>query len=108
KPPDKGPVILAPGFGMSSYAFLLKDSLTQALCAEGYEVWLLDYRASDRLAASLEQFSLDELAIGDGTLTPHGLDEGTITGDFPDAIQAVFQASGKVKIVAHCVASLTV
>jgi len=97
--PDKGAVILAPGFGMSAQAFLLTDSLTQHLCSEGYKVWLLDYRASDRLAASLEQFSIDELAIGDGTLA----------GDFPDAIARVVKenAGQPVQVVAHCVASLT-
>jgi len=107
--PHRGPVILAPGFGMSAYAFVLKDSLTEYLCKLGYEVWLLDYRASDRLAASLEQFTLDDLAIGDGTLDEHGIRGGTLAGDFPDAVDRVYHASGckKVQIVAHCVASLT-
>ena len=96
----KGPVILAPGFGMSTYAFRLTPSLTEFLSREGYDVWLLDYRASDELAASLEQFTLDDLAVGDGTFR----------GDFPDAIEQVYEATGRqrVQIVAHCVASLTV
>jgi cholesterol oxidase len=110
KEPRKGSVILAPGFGMSADAFLLKDSLAKRLCKEGYRVWLLDYRASDRLAASLEQFTIDDLAIGDGTLDADGVKNGTITGDFPDAVRDVVNAGGgaKVQIVAHCVASLTV
>jgi cholesterol oxidase len=112
KPPDKGDVILAPGFGMSAYAFVLNDdSLTVHLCLQGYRVWLLDYRASDRLAASLEQFTIDDLAIGDGTLGNDGVVRGgTLPGDFPDAIEAVFQNNGgtRVQIIAHCVASLTV
>jgi cholesterol oxidase len=95
-----GPVILAPGFGMSSYAFRLENSLTEYLCRRGYQVWLLDYRASDSLAASLDQFTLDDLAIGNGS---------TLDGDFPDAIRAIVKENGgkPVKMVAHCVASLT-
>lgn len=109
KPAEKGSVILAPGFGMSSYAFALEDSLTEYLCRRGYEVWLLDYRASDRLAASLEQFTLDDLAIGNGTIDKHGVHRGTLDGDFPDAIRAVVNKNHgePVQIVAHCVASLT-
>jgi cholesterol oxidase len=95
---DTGAVILAPGFGMSADAFLLDNSLTQHLCAEGYRVWLLDYRASDHLTASLEQFTIDDLAVGDES----------ISGDFPDAIAAVREAEHRpVHVVAHCVASLT-
>jgi cholesterol oxidase len=92
---SKAPVILAPGFGMSTYAFLVgKPSITEYLCEKGYQVWLLDYRASGRLQASLEQFTLDDLALE----------------DFPDAIEKVYQATGqqRVHLVMHCVASLTV
>jgi cholesterol oxidase len=95
---QKGAVILAPGFGMSSRCFLLDNSLTEHLCREGYRVWLLDYRASDLLAASLEQFTLDDLAVGDES----------ITGDFPDAIARVYKEERRpVQVVAHCVASLS-
>ncbi len=91
--PSKQPVILAPGFGMSTYAFLVgKPSITEYLCKKGYQVWLFDYRASGRLQASLEQFTLDELAAE----------------DFPDAIRQVCDETGqKVHIVFHCVASMT-
>jgi cholesterol oxidase len=95
---ERGAVILAPGFGMSADAFLLDNSLTHHLCREGYRVWLLDYRASDHLMASLEQFTIDDLAVGDES----------INGDFPDAIARVYAVERRpVHVVAHCVASLT-
>ncbi len=92
--PDSPPIMLAPGFGMSTLAFHSAGdtSFAEYLYNQGYDVWLLDYRASDRLEASLEQFDLDDLA----------------QSDFPDAIETVYHATGrKVRIVAHCVGSLT-
>ena len=90
-----GPVVLAPGFGMSTFAFYAAgdDSFAEFLYRRGYDVWFFDYRASDDLAASLEQFDVDELALQ----------------DFPDAIDTIYSASGnrKVRVVAHCLASLT-
>jgi cholesterol oxidase len=92
------PVILAPGFGMSSDAFLVgtpsdtgPKSIVEFLCREGYQVWLLDYRGSDRIDASLSQFTLDELVA-----------------DFCDAIGVVNDRTNQnVRVIAHCVASLT-
>ena len=90
----RGPVMLAPGFGMSTLAFhaLGADSFAEYLHREGYDVWLFDYRASDKLDVSLEQFDIDELA----------------KSDFPDAIKKVSRKTRKkVRIVAHCLASMT-
>ena len=93
--PTRGPVILSPGFGMSTLAFHAAgpDSFAEYLRTKGYDVWLFDYRGSDTLEASLEQWDVDELA----------------QRDFPDAIETVFKAAGrkKVQIVAHCLASMT-
>ena len=90
-----GPVLLVPGFGMSTFAFHAAgdDSIAEFLHRHGYDVWLFDYRVSDELAASLEQFDIDVLA----------------REDFPDAIRMVYDLSGKrkVRVVAHCVGSLT-
>jgi cholesterol oxidase len=90
-----GPVVLAPGFGMSTFAFYSAgdDSFAEFLHRRGYDVWFFDYRASDDLAASLEQFDVDELALH----------------DFPDAIDTIYRVCGnrKVRVVAHCLASLT-
>jgi cholesterol oxidase len=88
---QRTPVILAPGFGMSSDAFFVgTPSLIDELDQHGYESWLLDYRASDRLDASLTQFDLDDLVH-----------------DFRDAFQMVCEETNqRVHVVAHCVASL--
>ena len=95
-PGDRPPIILIPGFSMSTYWFRARTpgiNITEFLRNHGYDVWLLDYRASDRLKASREQFTLDDLA----------------TSDFPDAIQDVFDVTGRpAQIIAHCVGSLSV
>jgi len=92
----KGPVILAPGFGTSSLAFLIDTidtNLTEFLYAHGYDVWLLDYRASPALPSARTQFSLDEIA----------------TLDYPAAVAKVRAVTGaeSVQILGHCVASVT-
>ena len=89
---DPRHVIVAPGFGMSTDAFLIgqPDSLVSFLNKSGFVVWLLDYRGSDQLDASLTQFDLDDLV-----------------DDFKSAIELVHRKAGKkVHVLAHCVASL--
>lgn len=85
------PVIVSPGYGMSTDCFLVGDpSFVQFLLDAGYQVWLLDYRASDHLDISLTQYTFDDLVP-----------------DFEDAIKEVHCKTGKpVRIVAHCVGSL--
>jgi pimeloyl-ACP methyl ester carboxylesterase len=97
-PKGKRPVVLVPGFSMSTYWFRAEmpppqRNITQYLLDHGHEVWLLDYRSSDRLNASLDQFTLDDLA----------------EFDFPDAIEQVSnEVKDKVHIIAHCVGSISV
>jgi cholesterol oxidase len=68
-----------------------RPSLVDYLSDAGYQVWLLDYRASDRIDSSLSQFTLDDLV-----------------GDFRDAIHLVRRETNeRVRIIAHCVASLS-
>lgn len=90
---DRPPVVLAPGFGMSADAFRVgSPSIAQYLHDANYAVWLLDYRGSDKLEASLTQFTLDELAE-----------------DFTDAIDTLhrlYNRNQPIRVVAHCVASL--
>jgi pimeloyl-ACP methyl ester carboxylesterase len=93
----KGPVILAPGFGMSTQMFVadtIPTSLTEYLCRAGYEVWLLDYRASADLPAAKTQFTVDEIA----------------NFDFPAAIKTVLDKTRtgqkSVQIMAHCAGSM--
>ncbi len=92
----KGPVILAPGFGTSALAYTLDTTETnypEYLYEHGYDVWVLDYRASPALASGTTQFSLDDIA----------------TYDYPAAVEKVRAESGAetVQIMAHCVGSLT-
>jgi pimeloyl-ACP methyl ester carboxylesterase len=92
----KGPVILSPGFGTSALAYTLDTTDTnfpEYLFEHGYDVWVLDYRASPALPSGSTQFSLDDIA----------------KSDYPAAVEKVRAETGadSVQIVAHCVGSLT-
>jgi choline dehydrogenase-like flavoprotein len=91
----KGPVILAPGFGVTASSFIMTTTpvnLTEYLCDQGYDVWLFDYRGSPALKATQEPFTIDDIA----------------TKDWPAAIKQVNDATGKdVQIIAHCVGSMS-
>lgn len=92
-----GPVLLAPGFGMSSDHYLLDSAapnLTEVLVEAGYDVWLFDYRSSIRFPGAGRPSDLDEVA----------------TIDWPAAVgrvRAITEAD-EVSVVAHCVGAATV
>jgi choline dehydrogenase-like flavoprotein/pimeloyl-ACP methyl ester carboxylesterase len=90
---DLGPVILAPGFGVTAASFAMDTTeinLTEYLCAKGYDVWLFDYRGSPALDATRQPFTIDDLAME----------------DWPAAVETVHGATGKpVQIIAHCFGS---
>jgi cholesterol oxidase len=93
---NKGPVILSHGLGVSSLIFAIdtiETTLLEYLFAHGFDVWLLDYRASIDLPASRTQFSADDIA----------------TRDYPAAVEAVRRLTGapSVQMVAHCYGSTT-
>jgi len=93
---SRGPVILSPGFGTSARAFTLdttEQNLPEHLFEHGYDVWVLDYRASPDLESSETRFTLDDIA----------------RYDYPAAVEAVLEESGadSVQLMAHCVGSLT-
>lgn len=93
---SKGPVILSPGFGTSALAYTLDTVDTnypEYLFERGYDVWVLDYRASPALPSAATQFSLDDIALY----------------DYPAAVDTVRSVTGRdsVQIVAHCIGSLT-
>jgi cholesterol oxidase len=93
---DRGPVICAPGFGTSSLAFSIDTvdtNLPEFLVERGFDVWLLDYRASPELPSSQTQFSVDEVA----------------TADWPAAVATTLAVTGAsdVQVVAHCVGSMS-
>lgn len=92
----KGPVILSHGLGVSSEIFSLDTidtNLLEYLFAHGYDVWLLDYRASIDLPASRTQFTADDIA----------------QKDYPAAVEAVRLVTGAatVQTVVHCYGSTT-
>ena len=93
---SKGPVILSHGLGVSSRIFstdTIDTNLVEFLVAHGYDIWLLDYRASIALPASQQQSTGDEVA----------------TLDYPAAIATVQQLTGAktVQMLVHCWGSTT-
>jgi cholesterol oxidase len=93
---SRGPVILAPGFGVRAASFAIDTvdlNLVEFLCGHGYDVWLFDYRASPELAASRGEFSIDHIA----------------RYDWPAAIHLVGQEAqtDTVKVIAHCVGAMS-
>jgi cholesterol oxidase len=91
---EKGPVIVAPGFGTSIAAFTIDTvdtNFPEYLVERGYDVWLFDYRASPALPSAQTQFTMDDIA----------------TKDYPAAVQTVRDVSGAdtVQVMAHCVSS---
>ncbi|HEV8377068.1 MAG TPA: alpha/beta fold hydrolase [Candidatus Polarisedimenticolia bacterium] len=92
----KGPIILSHGLGVSSLIFsidTIETNLLEYLFAHGFDVWLLDFRASIDLPAAATSFSGDDIA----------------SLDYPAAVEAVKQATGaaSVQMVAHCFGSTT-
>jgi hypothetical protein len=90
---SKGPVMLVHGVSVASSMFRLAtidENFVQYLTNEGYDVWLLDWRASIHLP--LRQFTLDEAALN----------------DFPCAIDHILKTAHATTIqaVVHCVGSI--
>jgi cholesterol oxidase len=92
----KGPLILAPGYGNAARAFAIDTvpkNWVQYLGEHGYDVWLLDYRASPDLPSSYTQFTVDDIAMR----------------DWPAAVDMVRAETGQDEIQAmgHCVGGLS-
>jgi len=92
----KGPVMLTHGLGVSSKIFstdTIETNLVEYLCANGYDCWLLDYRASIDLPSSNNQFTGDDIA----------------RFDYPAAVQGVRELtdSHAIDVIAHCFGSTT-
>ncbi|MCA9696342.1 MAG: choline dehydrogenase, partial [Myxococcales bacterium] len=91
---DKGPVVLVHGLGVSSGIYTvdtIDTNLVEYLFAHGYDVWLLDFRASIEMPASSKQSNLDVMAAI----------------DIPEGVAEVRRLSGAptVQMVVHCVGS---
>ena len=92
----RGPVLLVPGFGMTSKAFVLDTipcNLVDYLCRNGYDVWLFDPRWSPDLGAASTSYTIDDIA----------------RRDYPAAVQKVLDQTGAttLQVVAHCVGALS-
>jgi len=92
----KGPVVLSHGLGVSSLIFsmdTIETNLLEYLFAQGYDVWLLDYRSSIALPAATLQSSGDDVA----------------SKDYPAAVSKVLELTGakSVQTVVHCWGSTT-
>jgi len=93
---DKGPLLVTHGLGVSSGIFTIdtiETNLLEYVFASGYDVWLLDYRASIELPSSRTQFSADDVA----------------TRDYPAAVEKVLALTGaeSVQVIAHCFGATT-
>jgi cholesterol oxidase len=93
---DKGPIVLAPGYGNAARAFALDSvpkNFADYLAENGFDVWLFDYRASPDLPSSHTQFNVDDIAMR----------------DWPAAIAEVRRETGadSVQALGHCIGGLT-
>jgi cholesterol oxidase len=91
---DKGPLLMATGFGMSSHSFLastIEQNLTEFLAERGYDIWLFDYRAGIDLPSARSEFTIDDIALV----------------DWPLAVRKVLDITGRkdVQAFGHCVGS---
>jgi len=91
---DKGPVVLCHGLGVSSRIFTvdtIRTNLVEYLCAAGFDLWLLDFRASIELASADDEVDGDVIAAI----------------DYPEAVDEVRRLTGAdtVQIIAHCFGS---
>jgi cholesterol oxidase len=91
---NNGPVILTHGVGVSSLIYrmdTIPTTLVEYLVARGFDVWLLDYRASIELPSCYLQSTADDVA----------------TYDYPAAVAKVLGITGatSVQMVVHCFGS---
>ena len=96
----KGPVLLAPGYGVTADSFAtttVDENLVERLVKANYDVWLFDCRASPHLVQnddpSTANFSIDDIVLH----------------DWPKAVDYVRGVTGtqSVQVVAHCVGSMS-
>lgn len=93
------PVLLIHGLAQGSGIFTsphVGTNLATYLWEEGHDVWLLDYRLSNRFDAA-------QVPYGGWAIDAIGL------VDVPEAVRKVYEATGrKVRIFAHCVGAIGV
>ncbi|KQP12792.1 GMC oxidoreductase [Pseudorhodoferax sp. Leaf267] len=92
----RGPVVLAPGFSVRAASFATDTvdcNLVEALCAQGYDVWLFDYRASADSGSPVAPFTIDDI----------------VREDWPAAVRFILATSGArdLQAIAHCVGAMS-
>ena len=95
----RGPLVLAPGLSVRASSFAtptVEENLAESLVAQGYDVWLFDYRASADSGNDTEhppEFTIDDIA----------------RHDWPAAIRKIRAVTGadSVQAIAHCVGSMS-
>ncbi|MBX2808311.1 MAG: hypothetical protein KTR20_06715 [Cellvibrionaceae bacterium] len=88
KTPTQGPVLLVHGAGVRANIFCapVEETIVDALIAEGYDVWLENWRASIDIAPN--RWTLDQAALY----------------DHPEAVKKVVEETGHtaIKAIIHC------
>ncbi|MGB3471417.1 MAG: GMC oxidoreductase, partial [Erythrobacter sp.] len=95
----RGPLVLAPGFSVRASSFAtptVDENLAESLVAQGYDVWLFDYRASADSGNDTRhppEFTIDDIA----------------RYDWPAAVAKIRSVTGadSVQALAHCVGSMS-
>lgn len=92
----KTPLLMVHGFSGNSLTFNIDTIDTNAaeyFYANGFDVWLLDYRLSNFLPSSTKQWTIDEIALY----------------DYPAAIKKIHEITGEpqIDVLAHCVGSIS-
>ena len=90
----RGPVLLSPGTAMSALSYCIDTipvNLVEYLVADGFDVWLFDWRTSPLLEAHERVYGLDDVAHY----------------DWPAALTEVRARTGaaQVSVLAHCLSS---
>jgi cholesterol oxidase len=90
----RGPVIVTPGTAMTALSYCIDTTptnLVEFLVAEGFDVWLFDWRTSPLLPAHKDAYTLDDVA----------------RYDWPAAVAEVKRRTGtkEVSVMAHCLSS---
>jgi pimeloyl-ACP methyl ester carboxylesterase len=90
----RGPVILTPGTAMTALSYCIdtvRCNFVEFLIAQGFDVWLFDWRTSPLLAAHEQPYTLDDVA----------------RYDWPAAVEKVRSLTGQeqVAVMAHCLSS---
>jgi len=91
---NRGPIILSPGTAMTALTYCIdtvEENLVEFLVAQGFDVWLFDWRTSPLLAAHKQQYTLSDVA----------------RYDWPAAVAEVRRRAGadRVSVLAHCLSS---